>query len=368
MSLETIINPIVKTNFYILGSRTRRPEASRVIFCDCDGGADDTFREGTDIELSHWIPNRTPERFKADTSTEIAFRFVVAGGLDGRFDLVVNNHFDVDGVLSMFVLLAGEWVLQHRRTIVQAAEMGDFWGWGDRSAQELFQALSLLMYRLASENGDLQDIYTRCFERARAVLAGERDPEWGEGLDALANSIALIDTQQVSRTVVHSRFVHYAVPRAVAERDLDAALHAPKINAPLSRQSLLLPHARSRSDRNRVQLVSVEAEKGWYYDLCYPGYAWADTPDSWRAPGVVSLGTSNVHALDHPPLDEAVCDLARCETARGEWTVARQLSPFSSLSGRAFPVVVSFMADDAPAPSALAPRLVRERLARAFRA
>jgi Family of unknown function (DUF6687) len=355
----------VTTNFYIVGSRTQRPEAGRVIFCD--GGVDDTFREETDIELSHWIPNRTPEPFKGDTSTDTSFRFVAAGGLDGGFDLAVNNHVDVDGVLSMFVLLAGEGVLQHRRTIAQAAEMGDFWGWGDRPAQELFQALSLLMQRLAAANEDLQDIYARCFERAGAVLAGGRDPESAEGLDALADSIALIDTEQVSRTVDHARFVHYAVPRAVAERDLDAALHTPRINAPLSRRSMLLPHARSRLDRERVQLVSVETETGWHYDLCYPGYAWADTPHSWRAPGLASLGTSNSHALDYPPLDDAVSDLARRETARGEWTTARQLSPFSSLSGRAFPVVVSFMAEGVPEPSALPPPLVRECLARAFR-
>lgn len=350
--------------FHLVGSRTARPEASRVIFCD--GGVDDTFREGTDLELSHWIPNRTPERFKADTSTETCFEFVAGGGLDGGFDLIVNNHVDVDGVLSMFVLLAGDQALPHRRTIVQAAEMGDFWGWGERPAQELFQALSLLMYRLASDNEDVQDICARCFAEARAVLAGKRDPAWSDGLDALADSITLIETGEVSRSICHSRFVHYAIPRRVAERDLDAALYAPRINAPLSPKTLLLPHARARWDRDRVQLVSVEGQNGWYYDLCYPGYAWADTPRSWRAPGVVNAGTSNLHGLDHPPLAAAASELGHRETASGAWALAQQFSPFSSLGGRNFPVVLSFMADGAPAPSALPPAVVREHLADAF--
>jgi hypothetical protein len=354
----------VKRAFHIAGSRTARPGAQRVIFCD--GGVDDTYRDGTDLELSHWIPNRTPRRFKADTSTEICFEFVAGGGLEEGFDLVVNNHLDVDGVLSVFVLLVGEEALPHRRRIVQAAEMGDFWGWGDTSAQELFQALSLLMSRLAVAKEDLQAIYADCFAEARAVLAGRRDAAWAEGLGALAASIALVESGDVTRTLCHSRFVHYTIPHAVARRDPDAALHAPRFNAPLSPKTLLLPHARARWDRDRVQLVSVEATNGWYHDLCYPGYAWAETPRSWRAPGLVSAGTSNLHGLDHQPLANAAGTLAREETARGEWALARQLSPFSSLSGRSFPVVLSFMADGAPAPSALPPAVVREHLAGAF--
>ena len=346
------------------GSAAPRPTAARVIFCD--GGVDETFREAVDLELSHWIPNRTPAPFKADTSTEICFEFVAGGGLDGGFDLVVNNHLDVDGVLSTFVLITGAEALPHRRTIVQAAEMGDFWGWGDRPAQELFQALSLLMQRLTAAGEDRLEIYRHCFAEARAVLAGRRQPACADGLEALAASIALIDSGQVPRTVWHPRFVHYAIGRATAGRDLAAALSVPSFNAPLSATTLLLPHARARWDRDRVQLVSVEGPDGWYYDLCYPSYAWADTPRSWRAPGLANAGSSNLHVLDHPPLTAAAGALAQLETARGEWTLARQLSPFASVAGRNFPVVLSCTAEGAPSPSALPPAVVCERLAAAF--
>jgi hypothetical protein len=104
-------------------------------------GVDETWREGIDSELSHWIPNRTPAEFKADSSTEICMKFVESGGVE-RFDLVVNNHVDVDGVLATFVLLFAELAILHRRTVVQAAEMGDFWGWGEPPAQQLFQTLA----------------------------------------------------------------------------------------------------------------------------------------------------------------------------------------------------------------------------------
>src|SRR5262245_14716036 len=104
--------PRIQRVFHIEGSRTPRPSARRVIYCD--GGTDEQFREGVDLELSHWIPNRTPDRFKADTSTEICLRFVASAEQD--FDLVVNNHLDVDGMLAVFTLTADTWALPHARS------------------------------------------------------------------------------------------------------------------------------------------------------------------------------------------------------------------------------------------------------------
>ena len=39
------------------------PDSRATIFCD--GSADESFRRGVDVELSHWIPNRTPGEFRA---------------------------------------------------------------------------------------------------------------------------------------------------------------------------------------------------------------------------------------------------------------------------------------------------------------
>jgi hypothetical protein len=77
---------------HILGTKTReRPSSVRTIFAD--GSADRSLRTGVDLELSHWYPNRTPESYKADTSTEICMNFVASA--DVNFDLVINNHADV---------------------------------------------------------------------------------------------------------------------------------------------------------------------------------------------------------------------------------------------------------------------------------
>lgn len=353
--------PEFQRDFHIEGSDRPRPSARAVIYCD--GGTDDLFRPGVDLQLSHWIPNQTPERFKADTSTEICLNFVASD--DRRFDLVVNNHADVDGVLAVFTLVTGEWALAHRRTLVQAAEMGDFWGWGEAPAQGLFQTLTLLLQKLRSEKVDARSLYLRCFDHVFAFLAGEWAFHVDPGLAALRESVALVERGEVMRRVLGEHLAQYVIPRRLSD-DVTRALRVPGFNAPLSSECLLWPQARARFDRERVHLVSVEAEAGWYHDLWVPGYAWADTPRSWRPAGLRADGDSNTHLLVHPSLADAVTELARLERARGRWKLARRVSPFSSLEGRGFPVILSFLTDDRPAPSSLEPELVAQRLAEAY--
>src|ERR1700687_3657931 len=111
--------------FEIVGSTSARPEADQIIFCDGTGGS--LFRGESDLELSHWRPNRTPAEYRAGTSTEICFRFL-DDPRPGLWTVAVNNHVDVDGILSVYVLVHSDHAQAHRQTIIDAAEMGDFWG------------------------------------------------------------------------------------------------------------------------------------------------------------------------------------------------------------------------------------------------
>src|SRR5467141_1170603 len=81
------------------------------------------------IHFSHWKGNKTPASVKADTSTEIALNLAAAPNreeLTGGIDLVTNNHFDTDGVLSVWAMLNGERALKLRDKLIPAAEAGDF--------------------------------------------------------------------------------------------------------------------------------------------------------------------------------------------------------------------------------------------------
>ncbi|MDI1444128.1 DUF6687 family protein [Polyangium sp. 6x1] len=98
----------------------RAPEGA----ISCDG-----LVAGAALDLSHWAKNRTPKAFKADTSVEIALSFVrEASPADGP-SVVVNNHFDADGVLSVWSLLDPETAAAHAGLLVAAAEAGDFDEW-----------------------------------------------------------------------------------------------------------------------------------------------------------------------------------------------------------------------------------------------
>src|SRR6185436_8170571 len=81
------------------------------------------------IHFSHWEGNRTPAEVKADTSTEIALNLAASPNraqLTNQIDLVTNNHFDCDGVLSVWTVLNGERALEFRDLLIAAAEAGDF--------------------------------------------------------------------------------------------------------------------------------------------------------------------------------------------------------------------------------------------------
>jgi hypothetical protein len=356
------MNPLARA-LHISGSKAPRPPAARVIFCD--GGIDDSYRVGVDLELSHWLPNATPPQFKASTSTEICLRFAAAPEIHD-YGLVVNNHVDVDGVLSTFALLYPDVALRHAGVLVQAAQIGDFWGWGERDAQYLFQALACLINRLRELAVDPLEIYTACHDRAHIALSGARFEECLDGVAALLETVRSIETGAIARIPIAEHVVHYAIPRALAMRDLAAALHVPGFCVPLSRAMLLSPYARAKHDYQRIQLVSIATPDGHHYDLWYPGYTWAETIDLWRAPGVTSAGSSNTHDLRSPALDELVAELTRLEKADGRWTLARRLTPFATLAGRGFPVVLSFLRDNSPVPSALRPEDIASRLACAF--
>ena len=118
-----------------------------------------------------------------------------------------------------------------------------------------------------------------------------------------------------------------------------------------------------------MHLVWVAGDHGWYYDLWYPGYMWADTSDKWRAPGFEFAGSTNGYYYGFEPLNRVVQHLQALEAAEGTWTLAEKLSPFASVKGRGFPIVLAFLdAHNKPAQSALPPEQVAWMLGGVFEA
>ena len=85
----------------------------------------------TGPNLSHWPGNRTPAAWKHDLSTGICLRFAALPKrereefLEG-VEVVSNNHYDTDGLLSLWVALNPEKALRFAPRLLHAAEAGDF--------------------------------------------------------------------------------------------------------------------------------------------------------------------------------------------------------------------------------------------------
>lgn len=356
------------SRFHITGSKTTdRPPSRRTIFAD--GAADDSFREDLDLELSHWVPNRTPERFKADTSTEICLRFA-ATPPEHLPDLVVNNHVDVDGLLSVFSLTHSELALAHDKLLIQAAEIGDFCACSPEASQRLYLALTAWMEDAAAEKLDKQAVYEGAFARLLRWLDSgvpKDAPRVQAGLEAMERSIERIESGLVMVAEATDRLTLFYYP-ALSPEDRARALYVPRFNSLLDERCWVWPQARNRFDGESIQLVSIPGENhGFHHDLWLPGYSWAETPDRWMVPGLVGEGT-NGYRLDHPPLAKAVERLQAKETSRaGRWVLADKISPFSTLPGRGFPVVLSFVAPDGtPAESSLDSSQVADELLHSF--
>jgi len=58
----------------------------------------------TTLTLSHWPRSGTPLEYRDDLSAQIAFRFLDHPRGYEPAEIVSNNHFDEDGLVSVFAL------------------------------------------------------------------------------------------------------------------------------------------------------------------------------------------------------------------------------------------------------------------------
>lgn len=341
------------SRFEIISHDSRRPEAERIIFCDGAGGS--IFQPETDLELSHWRPNKTPAAYRAGTSTEICFRFL-DNPRPGSWTVAVNNHVDVDGILSVYVLVHSQHALAHRQTIIDAAEIGDFWGWGETAAQRVFQGITSLM-----NSGEGEAVYAEAFRRIPELIDGTdaEIPLIDESLSPLRRGVELVEKGLISRSLIGERLAHYIIPLAVAGGDDERAAYAPEFNEAISESAVLWPQVRARWDAERICLVSVERESGWFHDLWFPGYLWADTEGLWRVPGITYHDGMGSYELDNALLFAAFEELQRQESAGGRWSLGGTQLPFGTELQKRFPLVGRFCDDQGkPVMSRLSPEVV----------
>lgn len=82
--------------------------------------------DSTVLTLSHWPNDQTPAILRRDTSTATVFAYLEAPEHHRPVDIVSNNHFDEDGLFSMFTFCYPELALDYRAALEAGALAGDF--------------------------------------------------------------------------------------------------------------------------------------------------------------------------------------------------------------------------------------------------
>lgn len=260
-------------------------QRSAAVACDglCEAG----------LQLSHWKGNRTPARFKADLSTEMALAFAESEERS-QYRYATNNHYDADGVLSLFACIDPEHALPQRDLLVKAAAFGDFQHGDDEEALKLAATLDGLAgpkSPLAAKLAHLPDPGAAVTEEALRLLP------------TLASDLPRYEVLwedelgwfRVSRDALRSQELRITeLPKAlltVAEWDAEAH-----------------PAVVDRAMHGDLVLHVIEGEHGFRYRADWRYYSWAETVSPQRPP---------IASLD---LEKLCLPLNSLETnGRGRW-------------------------------------------------
>ena len=238
------------------------------------------------VHFSHWEGNRTPDAVKADTSTEIALNLVASPQrelLTEGIELVTNNHFDTDGVLSVWTVMTGERALELREKLIAAAEAGDFSEFsspdgvrasiviqGSEAAVPGEDAGSPLVRHLTGGSAtDEAHSYELIFPEVERVIANIDDYEflWRDEWERIENAIRSFARGE-------SR-VEEDPSTGLSMVTLAAGLYGSRGFSPTRHNAPFT--AISANAHGRVFLVALPMMEGWSYRIDYPYYSWAET-------------------------------------------------------------------------------------------
>lgn len=236
------------------------------------------------IHFSHWEGNATPSEVKADTSTEIALNLVASpnrAALTKGIELVTNNHFDTDGVLSVWTVLTGERALAYRSLLIAAAEAGDFSEHSsddgvrvsiaiqgsDQASPNNDDGSPLARFIAGEEVDDDARAYELVLPEVERLLTNVNAYEhlWRDGWNSVAAAIESFERGK-STVTEHSGI---SVVTLAPELFDGAGFRPTKHSAPYT--------AISKFARGELFLIAIPSNGGWFYRLDYPYYSWAET-------------------------------------------------------------------------------------------
>jgi hypothetical protein len=238
------------------------------------------------VHFSHWEGNETPAEVKADTSTEIALKLIASPQrekLTRGIDLVTNNHFDTDGVLSVWTVLTGSRALGLKEKLISAAEAGDFSEMtseagvrasiaiqgSDQAGNDTQEGSPLGQFLNGGKPVDEAKAYELVLPEVEQVLTNTDAYEhlWRDGWEQLAAAIESFEkgTSTTEELTEANTTLVTISPDVFGLSGFDPKKHGVPVTAI------------SRYAHGQMFLITTPYQDGWSYRFDYPYYSWAET-------------------------------------------------------------------------------------------
>jgi Family of unknown function (DUF6687) len=280
------------------------------------------------LVLSHWPKSGSPAALRDDLSAQITFAYLDHPELHVPAEVVSNNHFDQDGLMSVFTLVDPEGARARREQVIDVARVGDFGTYRDRTSAQIAWTIALL----GEEIWDTGDPYPAVLARVPELLDhpdrfrdywAEEDAHLRASEEALASGVVTIEEREdvdLAIVSVPESWAQHRVHRFT--RSLEQAVHPTAIN--------------NATDRFRVLIG-----QGQRYEVQYRYETWVQYT-TCRPPGRIDL----------TPLAQ---ELSALEPGDAQWTFdgVAEIGPSLHLVG-------------GDGSSAIAPETFRERVIQAL--
>ena len=238
------------------------------------------------IHFSHWEGNDTPASLKADTSTEIALNLVGSPDVSSYtrgIELITNNHFDTDGVLSVWTVLTGNRALDLKDKLIAAAEAGDFSECSseqgvkasiviqgsDQASSNNEQGSPLARQLAGHQVDDEAEAYALVLPEIERLMMNinRYEPLWSVAWRQVADAIESFEKgrSQVKEFPEGQLSLVTLAPEVFSQAGFNPTRHAPPYTAI------------SRFARGHLFVITTPVKGGFIYRIDYPYYSWAET-------------------------------------------------------------------------------------------
>src|SRR5262245_21360825 len=127
--------------------------------------------EFTKLTLSHWPKSPTPADLKDDLSAQIVFHYLDQPRFHLDVEAVSNNHFDEDGLVSLFTILNPERASFWRELLIDIAAAGDFGTYRFPEADRI--AFTIAAYADREKSPLPREIFQQSYLETTAALYSE---------------------------------------------------------------------------------------------------------------------------------------------------------------------------------------------------